>query len=148
MLVSSDPASPWSKSLTVFVIPAVISFLAAFFLIRYKLKEATKQEHKVEEGTSVTPSTKSTSSSTPGNYIFSRNPHLEQVGPFNGRDKQPPTHLLRRCHALCMWLAAIGFVLALMGIMCFAWAQMPMSVSIFSSICAGLCVVAGLVAIF
>jgi len=121
-------------ALVVHVFAAIISFLAAFFLIRYKLREATKQELKAEEATST---------STPD--IFSRNPHLEQVGPFS--NGQPPTNLLRRCHSLCMWLAAVGFVLALMGIICFAWALMPTTVSVFSSVCAGVCFVAGIAAI-
>ncbi|KAI5890211.1 uncharacterized protein SCHCODRAFT_02631151 [Schizophyllum commune H4-8] len=63
--------------------------------------------------------------------IFHANPHLEQVGPF--AMLQPPTHLLSRCHALCLWLSALGFVLAIMGIACFAWSRTTTGVAIFTT---------------
>ncbi|KAH8087794.1 hypothetical protein BXZ70DRAFT_533150 [Cristinia sonorae] len=126
-------------ALVIHVFAAILSFFAAFFLIRYRLREAKREEHKIEDG--------ATSKGTAHNesHIFSSNPHLEPFGPF--RRGQPPTHLLANCHALCMWLSAVGFVLALVGVLCFAWAQLPSSVSIFASVCMGVCLVGGVFAI-
>lgn len=142
---------------------AIISFLAAFFLVRYEVHQANDQELKAE-GAEMTQSPISTtfpdqeqaaeqrsnSSPTPPlqNFfstseapIYSRDPHLElAVGRFT---RKPPTHLLSRCHSLCIALAAFGFVLAVAGIVCFAWARHPIGVSVFSSACAGVCLIAG-----
>ncbi|TBU31104.1 hypothetical protein BD311DRAFT_147854 [Dichomitus squalens] len=127
-------------ALVIHVFAAIISFLAAFFLIRYKLSVAKHEERKVEGATHNGVETVSSSS------VWSSNPHLEQVGPF--RRGQPPTHLLDHCHSLCMGLSAVGFVLAIMGVMCFAWSRMPLSASIFASACCGACIVSGVAAIF
>ena len=83
---------------------------------------------------------------TSSSSVWSSNPHLEQVGPF--RRGRPPTHLLDHCHSLCMWLSAIGFVFALVGVMCFAWARLPRSAAVFASACLAACVVGGVSAIF
>ncbi|TCD66745.1 hypothetical protein EIP91_000986 [Steccherinum ochraceum] len=126
-------------ALVIHVFAAILSFFAAFFLIRYRLREAKREEHKVEEAT------KSDTTVHQDNHIFSSNPHLEPFGPF--RRGLPPTHLLENCHTLCMWLSAVGFVLALVGVLCFAWARMPRSVSIFASTCMWLCLVCGAFAV-
>ncbi|KAH8087795.1 hypothetical protein BXZ70DRAFT_533173 [Cristinia sonorae] len=123
-------------ALVTHVFAAILSFFAAFFLVRYRLKEATREERKVEEGHA---------NGSEGIHIFSTNPHLEPFGPF--RRGQPPTHLLENCHTLCMWLSAVGFVLALAGVVCFTWALLPGSVSIFASTCMGVCLIGGGVAI-
>ena len=60
--------------------------------------------------------------------VFSANPHIEQVGHHR---------LLSRTHALCVFLAAVGFVLAIVGILCYTWASQPRPVSIFTSTCLG-----------
>lgn len=75
-----------------------------------------------------------------GQVIWTTNPHLVPVGPFHG---QPPTELLARCHGLSVLLAFIGFVLAIMGVITFAWDRLPLSIGVFSSIAMGLCLVAG-----
>ncbi|KAI0079236.1 hypothetical protein K474DRAFT_1659284 [Panus rudis PR-1116 ss-1] len=124
-------------ALVVHVFAAILSFFAAFFLVRYRLREATREELKVELGNTTEPDAQKP--------IYSSNPHLETVGIF--RRGHPPFHLLANCHALCMWLAAVGFVLALVGVMCFAWARMPHSVSIFASVCMGLCFCGGMTAV-
>jgi len=157
--------------------------MAAFFLIRYKLKVATNEEQQAEDQvhqkemvdspTSITSSdlefgqqnatrnqlkgrhqpindhntdpipglirVKVNSPAASAPPIYSTNPHLVQVGPFKG---QPPTHLLARCHTLCIFLTALGFVLALMGIMCFAWDRLPLSVSVSSSFFMAMCTAA------
>ena len=135
---------------------AIISFLASFVLVRYRLIEAKKKELKVER---ITGSglVKPPSSSNPhdieknvrtssrdditGEPIHSYDPRLEQVGPFSS--KQLPTALLSRCHSLCIFLAAMGFVLVLMGILCYAWAVHPLSVAVFSSVIMTLCLISG-----
>lgn len=124
-------------ALIIHLCAAIISFLAAFFLVRYRLREAKREELKVELG--VSPLDGSRSSDPP---VWSANPHLEQVGPF--RRGTPPTHLLEHCHGLCMWLAAIGFALALTGVLCYSWARLPRSASIFASICMAVCWVLGI----
>ncbi|KAF9485983.1 hypothetical protein BDN70DRAFT_870466 [Pholiota conissans] len=181
-------------SLVVHSSAAIISFLAAFFLIRYKLKVASSEEKEAEEdkdvkqivespismepvfthqaaldkdkdlekeprgtlGRSSTigrrrsdshptiehetdpiPGSVRVPSGSPHRTIWSSNPHLVQVGPFQN---YPPTHLLRRCHTLCVVLTAFGFVLALMGILCFAWDRLPPSVSISATCFMGICV--------
>jgi len=140
---------------------AIISFLASFVLVRYKLIEAKKEELKAEAITGSGLVTSPTSikhhdvektadanhrhspprDSTTGEPIQSCDPRLEQVGPFSS--KQPPTALLSRCHSLCISLAAVGFILALMGILCYAWAVQPLSVAAFSSGIMALCLISG-----
>ncbi|KAF8176536.1 hypothetical protein BJ912DRAFT_698070 [Pholiota molesta] len=177
---------------------AIISFLAAFFLIRYKLKVADNEEREAEkaekeydsknivesptsmgsfsnhstadkdqekaEKFSISRTSRSTrlrksqpcpieqdTDPIPGRIripsgstqrpIWSSNPHLVQVGPFQNH---PPTHLLHRCHALCVALTTIGFVLAIMGILCLAWTRLPLSVSISASCFMALCSFSGI----
>lgn len=137
---------------------AILSFLGAFILVRYKVKEAKKEEIKAEGGAPTTttfspvdlekaeesnPKVPQSQSPAPAQTppipaIFSRDPRLVQVGPFS---RQPPIKLLARVHSLCLWTSAVGFILALMGILCFSWSQMPRSVSIFASACLGICVI-------
>ncbi|KII95640.1 hypothetical protein PLICRDRAFT_170264 [Plicaturopsis crispa FD-325 SS-3] len=149
---------------------SVVSFLASFYLIRYKLHVAKKEEIKAENPDKiVSPMTNSPQdiekegeqkqagwmSSTSKNErpyspaseppIWSSNPHLVQVGPFQ---RDPPTDLLSRCHSLCVFVSAIGFVLMMTAILTFAWARLPSEVSGFASASLGLCLVAGVLIIF
>ncbi|KAI0633370.1 hypothetical protein C8Q77DRAFT_784239 [Trametes polyzona] len=136
-------------ALVVHVFAAIISFLAAFFLIRYKLTVAKREEHQVESGLAdgARPAEGSRESIEPSlPPIFSSYPHLEQVGPFHRG--QPPTYLLDHCHSLSMWLAAVGFVLALAGVLCFAWARFALSSSVFATVCMVVCLVSGVAAVF
>lgn len=64
----------------------------------------------------------------------------------NGVHVDPPVRLLSRCHNLSVTMALLGFVLALLGILTFAWTALPTSVSIFSSVCLAGCVAAVLMA--
>ncbi|PPQ63023.1 hypothetical protein CVT24_005969 [Panaeolus cyanescens] len=75
--------------------------------------------------------------------IFSTNPHLVQVGPRLWGD-QVPTHLLSRFHTLCIALSLLGFVLALMGMLCFAWDRLALSAGVSASIFMAICLVSGL----
>ena len=167
-----DPDSrqddPWASqianaaltgALVIHIFAAILAFLAAFFLIRYKLTVARREERKVEFGLSdstvnggsdssnTEPGSQSRSSTTSSDPpIWSSNPHLEQVGPF--RRGRPPTHLLDHCHSLCMWLSVVGFVFALVGVLCFAWSRLALGGGIVASICIGTCLVAGVAAVF
>ena len=137
-------------ALVVHVFAAILSFLAAFFLVRYKLIVARREERKVESGladaarTSEGPQHVATDSAAPP--IFSSDPHLEQVGLL--RRGRPPTYLLDECHSLCIWLAVVGFVLALIGVLAFAWAKLAWSSGISATVCVVMCLVVSVRAIF
>jgi hypothetical protein len=170
-----------------------ISFVAAFFLIRFKVKEAKREEAKVEaksgdpnglstgvgpnpsskgsilidmaakhitqSPTTASPRESSDQSSTtwanqehqekaptPGRSesppkIWSANPRLVQVGPYN---RIPPIVLLSRCHSLCILFASVGFVLAMIGIIVYSWAQQSKAVGAVTSGFLGLCLLSSL----
>ncbi|KAG1818313.1 hypothetical protein EV424DRAFT_1405920 [Suillus variegatus] len=170
-------------ALIMHVYAAVLSFLAAFLLIRYKLKEASNEElfaegrakgfqitaspvngafhvedverdaqnnetrnFDLENGipentdTKYDPRALPRMGSTPAEPpIFARDPHLEQVGFWN---LTISSHLLSRVHALCILFAGIGFALAIMGILTYAWALQSNEVSIFVTACFGAAVLA------
>ncbi|KAK0494850.1 hypothetical protein EDD18DRAFT_1172656 [Armillaria luteobubalina] len=113
-------------ALVVHVTASFISFFAAFFLIRFKVIEANKEE--LRAGVAVQP-----------DEIWCANPRLVQAGPFH---EQLPLDLLNKCHSLTILLTTFGFALALMGILCLSWATQPVSVSIFTSACLCICLAA------
>ena len=78
------------------------------------------------------------------NIIWSTNPRLVQVGPFQG---PPPTELLARCYSLCVFLSFAGFLLALVGAISFTWDKLPRSIGISTSIATILCLVAAILII-
>lgn len=59
--------------------------------------------------------------------------------PNNGTHLDPPVRLLSRCHTLSVTMATLGFTMALLGILVFAWTTLPLGVSIFASVCLGGC---------
>ncbi|KAI0943881.1 hypothetical protein AcV7_001846 [Taiwanofungus camphoratus] len=59
-----------------------------------------------------------------------------------------PVALLSRCHTLAVWMAVLGFILAVIGILAYAWAATPKSISIFSTACLGGCLLAGVFAVW
>ncbi|TFY66584.1 hypothetical protein EVG20_g4492, partial [Dentipellis fragilis] len=65
-------------------------------------------------------------------------PAPQQVGPF--RSRQPPTDLLERAHSLCIALSAVGFVSAMLGIVCYAWTVQPRAVGVVASAATAVCV--------
>ncbi|THH21062.1 hypothetical protein EUX98_g8456, partial [Antrodiella citrinella] len=69
-------------ALVIHVFAAILSFFAAFFLIRYRLREAKREESKVEEG--------SPEKSTDSHSIFSANPHLDSRALRAFPPRQPP----------------------------------------------------------
>ena len=154
---------------------AIISFLAAFCLIRYKLTVAEKEEEKIEENLVDSPKpmmsfndpekarsfrtipyaddisrptcrpVRVNSPLSGDKVIWSTNPHLVQVGPFQG---SPPTELLARCHSLCVFLSSLGFLLAIMGVVSFTWDRLPRSIGIAASISTIFCLVAAILILF
>ena len=158
---------------------AILSFVAAFFLVRFRVNEASRQELKVEIKEAIERSNggdKSKNDDAPDasniaeklkhidpeqlghidpsqlkNFdidppIFSSNPEIEAVGPF--RRGKPPLHLLEACHTLCMLLSVVGFIMAMVGVLCYVWAMLPSSSRILSTTCLGVCIVSSLLAIF
>ncbi|KAF8891826.1 hypothetical protein BD779DRAFT_1513371 [Infundibulicybe gibba] len=119
---------------------AILAFLAAFFLVTYKVHIATGEERQAVKD--VNPSfnevPRRVINRTSENTIWSANPHLVQTGPFRG---EPPFHLLRKCYVISVLLSALGFILASAGIVCLVWSRYPTSVSIFTSCCMGVCLV-------
>lgn len=170
MLQVTDPqdTSGWSQaanasfmaSMVLHLYASFISFLASFFLIRFKIKEAKREEQEAgiesqpaPKGSTVldmaahfvTSSPKSTMhekngiSQSPNAPIWSANPQLVQTGPFQSHG--PPVNLLSRCHTWCMFTTAIGFVLAIVGTLCYAWAGQTTSVAIITSVTIGACLI-------
>lgn len=161
-------AYPFRWMLKFSCVAAVISFLGAFFLIQYKLAVAEKDEDQAEKDvvdspTSISSDPEKSSSRTPyasglrtrpavqgrirvnpgfpdSPVIWSTNPHLVQLGPFN---YGPPTELLSRCHSLCVFLAFLGFLLVIIGLISFAWDRLPSSIGISASVAMGFCLIAG-----
>ncbi|KAF7298039.1 hypothetical protein HMN09_01025200 [Mycena chlorophos] len=127
--------STFLAALIVHIWAAILSFLGAFFVVRYRLKEA-KEEEK-ETGDPHAPASRSGTNfsflRSPRNDtdVWTANPHVEAVGPFQ---RKPPTHLLSKIHNLCILLTFVGFFLALIGLLAFSWGQNPLSVGIVASI--------------
>lgn len=112
---------------------AVVSFLGAFTLVRYKVKEATKeeaQEAALKNGTAT----------------WSCDPHIEQehwgVIPAR-RSKEPPVILLERAHTISVASAFAGFVSGALGTVAYVWAMQPSSVGVVTSATLGVCLVLG-----
>ena len=142
---------------------AVISFLGAFFLIRYKLEVADQDEEEAHEDSEMVDSPISVSSdpikrrfstsqarprgrvrvhTSPENpVVYSTNPRLVQVGPFRTK---APTELLSRCHSLCVFLTFLGFLFAITGLLSFAWNGLPMSIGVGASVSMSVCFVAAI----
>jgi len=117
---------------------AIISFLAAFFLINHTIREA-KLELKLELDVDL----ERTDSyhSLNGQHHHHRHIREHSVTKHDTRiihvcrfnPSLPPVKLLERCNHLCMLFTATGFALEIMGILCFSWDQMGVSVSSFAT---------------
>jgi len=188
MLQVTFPADPtnsgrWSQAsnagymaaLVLHLYASLISFFASFFLIRFKVKEAKREEQQVEGNSAqhsqpspkgstiidmaahhITGSPLSTVSarndtlthekgrteSSRHSPVWSANPQLVTTGPFQ---RQPPVNLLSRCHTLCMVTTAVGFILAIIGTLCYAWAGQSTSVAIITSVTIGICLISCIV---
>ncbi|KAI1791174.1 hypothetical protein LXA43DRAFT_1012733 [Ganoderma leucocontextum] len=56
--------------------------------------------------------------------------------------------VLSRAHVVCTGMSIVGFVLALLGILTYAWTAVPLALSIFASLCLGVCAVAATIALW
>ena len=63
-------------------------------------------------------------------------------GGFFAHDSVTILSFLRRCHALAVVLALLGFILTLVGILAFTWTSLPTSVATFASACVSACIAA------
>jgi hypothetical protein len=127
---------------------AIISFLAAFFLISYALHEA-KHELKLEvdelERTDSSDSQQHHRHHLRESSVVKNDTRVVQVCRFNSL--LPPLQLLERCNQLCMTLTAAGFALEIMAILCFAWDTMGVAVSAFASALTLFCLVTSLLVV-
>jgi len=100
---------------------AVIAFMGAFVLVRYKVREATKDEkeekHEAQQGP------------------YSTDPHVAQT--YWG--KEPPLRLLERTHIVSVATAFMGFVFGAVGTLAWAWAMQTIPVGGFTSASLALC---------
>ena len=69
------------------------------------------------------------------------------VGHTAGRLKDM-IDVLSRAHVVCTGMALVGFVLALLGILTYAWTAVPLALSVFASACLGVCLVAATIALW
>ncbi|EKM59759.1 uncharacterized protein PHACADRAFT_250469 [Phanerochaete carnosa HHB-10118-sp] len=60
---------------------------------------------------------------------------------------EPPVRLLSGCHTAAVAMSVVGFVLALLGILIFAWVAVPVSIGAFTSACLGTCLLMILMAL-
>lgn len=119
--------------------------MASFLLVDYRIHE-TETELPRGVDSEVDKSEKRrghhhhnrSSASHPLAGTPSANPRLVPVGLFK---RKLPVHLLGRCHSLCVTLASVGFILAFIGVCCFAWTISNSAVSIFATMCVAFCVV-------
>jgi len=65
------------------------------------------------------------------------------TSPDTQTELEPPVKLLSRCHTLSASMALFGFILAVLGILTFAWTSLPRSIAIFASACLGSCFLGG-----
>ncbi|KAI0919055.1 hypothetical protein AcV5_002069 [Taiwanofungus camphoratus] len=84
-------------------------------------------------------------------YFLSRRQHprprpapLSTCEPSDTLD--PPVRLLERYLMLSVIMATVGFALAVLGVLAYAWKTTPKSVSVFSTVCLGGCLLAGIIA--
>ncbi|KAF7315113.1 hypothetical protein MIND_00025600 [Mycena indigotica] len=123
---------------------SILSFLGAFFVVRYRLREA-KEEQKEIIFTEAPPPDPGLPSPLPTSAlrsslvpVWTSNPHVEEIGPFH---LKPPTHLLSKIHNLCILLTFAGFGLAVLGILAIAWGQSPTSVGVVITVSTAACFV-------
>lgn len=124
---------------------AIVSFVAAFFLISHTIREA-KLELKLDFDFERTDSYNSTNGHHHHHHhvrersVTKHDTRIVHVCRFNSA--LPPVQLLERCNHLCMFLTALGFTLEIVAILCFAWDQMGVAVSSFASGLTLFCLVA------
>ncbi|PCH35809.1 hypothetical protein WOLCODRAFT_140093 [Wolfiporia cocos MD-104 SS10] len=79
---------------------------------------------------------------------LSRNPPVAGSSTPADALLDPPIELLSRCHALAVWMSVLGFILGVIGILAYAWVATPLAVSVFSTVCLGVCFLTGIIAVW
>lgn len=115
-----------SGSLIFHSFAAMLSFLAGFVLVKFRLEEA-----KEEEEEKIMPH---------GLSSFQDPVVMLQCVGF----RQPPMDLLESYHWICIVFTMLGCILVASGILCSIWAMQVRNVGIFSSVCMTLCTSASL----
>jgi hypothetical protein len=156
---------------------AILSFLASFVLVRYRHVESVDPDSPNDEAPAPehasADSGKSPTHAFTMRYPYARKTHTVSIERFRIYDKlvtwvkrrvrrshfpdQSEEHLsslpealstLIRCNVVCMWMSSLGFILAITGILAFAWSWLARSISIFVSVCMFGSAVAGVYAIY
>ncbi|KAH7905329.1 hypothetical protein BJ138DRAFT_1118568 [Hygrophoropsis aurantiaca] len=141
-----------SGALIFHICASILGYLASFALIKYTIIEASAPDEDDKLGgilsspssnPHITNDTVSVSPTKTRKHIV-----LESRHPLNGfrssafasannHKPVPPIALLTRCYYTTLALTAVGFILALLGILSYIWAGLMMPVGIFSTACLG-----------
>jgi len=123
----------------------ILGYTASFALLRHRIVDASG-----EEGTKRFPRRVILEAVVPIQWLVTCLQGPEGLRfPAVSRFSSPPPSLslVTRCYNTTLWLAAAGFTLALTGILAFIWAGLLMPVCIFTTICLGVGISAGVWAI-
>ncbi|KAH7921012.1 hypothetical protein BV22DRAFT_1132615 [Leucogyrophana mollusca] len=151
-----------SGALIFHVCASILGYLASFVLIKYTIIEASPPSNEDDKlgGILSSPSSKAYTTNDvvvaqaqpqPRKRVIveTRHPLRAFRAPatsFSVQSHQPitpPIALLTRCYYTTLALTALGFILALMGILAYIWAGLKMPVGVFSTICLGIGIGAG-----
>ncbi|KAH0829082.1 hypothetical protein J3R83DRAFT_2543 [Lanmaoa asiatica] len=122
-----------SGALVFHICACILGYVASFALIRYRIIDAIDEDEAKVGGISSGLGAGSTErlSCLP----VSRSPRSPPP---------PPLSLLTHCYYTTLCLTAFGFILALIGILAYAWVGLPTPVGISTTICLGVGISAGL----
>ena len=140
---------------------AILAYIASFALIRHRIVDASGEDDtKVGSlllfslGTAQPaqrPSRRIVLEPVPSLVTFLQRQERFRFLSLSRRSSRfsspSPLSILTRCFYTSLCLTAVGFTLALVGILAYVWAGLRMPVGIFSTICLGVCISAGVWAI-
>ncbi|KAL4079181.1 hypothetical protein J3A83DRAFT_4086085 [Scleroderma citrinum] len=140
------------------VCAAITAYVASFALIRYRIVDASPGEGVLGSQPNLwTMQFLRTHSSRkiiiePIRPFEKMSAMLSFVGRFHAigftsRSQTPPLSLLKRCYYTTLCQTAVGFILALTGVLSYAWAGLSIHVGGFSTACLGMGIATGLWAI-
>ncbi|KAI6115921.1 hypothetical protein F5141DRAFT_1212520 [Pisolithus sp. B1] len=145
---------------SVFHLCAVITaYIASFALIRYRIVDASAADvqHGVGSrkispwgtrilGTEPSPKKIVLERIHPRECVMGlfRDPKSNRNTGISSSSFPPPLSLLKRCYYTTLCQTAVGFILALTGILSYSWAGLSVQVGGFSTVCLGIGVGTGL----
>ncbi|KAG1716475.1 hypothetical protein ID866_679 [Astraeus odoratus] len=114
------------------VYAALLSFVVAFILIEYKLKDAMEEEEYLAEEKPC----------TEHSGVFPHTEHTEHKGhgTISGGELEHsgfPTGVLKRIYSACIAFSSLGLLAAIVGVVFYAWASQPWEVELVVTACAG-----------